>query len=117
MHVLSHTHSFRCTHIIVHVHTFNCTLHAHILLQTCTFCSTHFASFAHQKVQVLCQSLFISTCFFFFQLGDGEEEQEEEEEGGEDKMEGKGRRPLFLSWRTTRAMKYMWEKLMERETW
>ena len=52
VHVLSHTHSFRCTHIIMHVHTFSCTLHAHILLQTCTFCSTHLVSFAHQKLQV-----------------------------------------------------------------
>ena len=73
-----HTNHRACAHIL---------LYTHILLQTCTFCSTHFASFAHQKVQVLCQSLFIST--FFFQLGDGEEEQEEEE-GGEDKMEGEG---------------------------
>ena len=38
VHVLSHTHSFRCTHIIVHVHTF-CCIH--------TSCCRHVHFVAH----------------------------------------------------------------------
>ena len=104
VHVLSHTHLFRCTHIIVHVHTFCCTH---------TSCCRHVHFVAHilLHLHIKRYRYYVNHCssvpfFFFFSLV-MERRSRRRRKGERTKWREKGRRPLFLSWRTTGAMKYM----------